>query len=78
MPKISMFDELPDGAFVRQTELVQRPQSPTVSALLPFSASTLWRKVAAGTFPRPYRLSSRITAWKVAEVRAWIASQPQS
>lgn len=66
------FDELPDSAFLRESQLVQDPKRPDCAALLPFSAATLWRKVAAGTFPRPVKLSTRVTAWRVAEVRKFL------
>ena len=65
---------LPDSAFIREAQLVQSPKRPDSPAPLPFSAPTLWRKVKAGTFPKPHRLSERVTAWKVGDVRAWIAS----
>jgi prophage regulatory protein len=39
---------------------------------LPFSGSTLWRRVKAGTFPAPVKVSSNITAWNVEKVRAWL------
>lgn len=68
----SIFDSLPDSAFIREAQLVQSPKRPDSPAPLPFSAPTLWRKVKAGTFPKPHRLSERVTAWKVGEVRAWI------
>jgi len=42
---------------------------------LPFSAPTLWRKVKAGTFPKPVKLSERVTGFQVGAVRAWMASQ---
>ncbi|MDI3384017.1 helix-turn-helix transcriptional regulator [Xenophilus aerolatus] len=58
------FDELPDSAFVRQAQLIP--------GLLPFSNATLWRMVKLGTFPKPFELGSNCTAWKVADVRAWI------
>ena len=67
----SMFDELPDSAFIRESQLVLDPKRPQYPAPLPFSAATLWRKVAAGTFPRPVKLSNRVTAWRVAEVRGF-------
>ena len=70
----SNFDALPDSAFIRESQLVQSPKRPKTPAPLPFSAPTLWRKVKAGTFPKPIKLSERITAWKVGDVRAWIAS----
>jgi prophage regulatory protein len=71
----SVFDALPDSAFVRESQLVQSPKRPEHPAPLPFSAPTLWRKVAAGTFPKPVKLSERVTCWKVSEVRAWMAAQ---
>lgn len=69
------FDNLPDSAFIRESQLVQSPKRPASPAPLPFSAPTLWRKVKAGTFPAPFKLADRVTAWKVGDVRAWIASQ---
>ena len=72
---IPSFDSLPDGAFIRESQLVQSPKRPDTPAPLPFSAPTLWRKVKAGTFPRPIKLSERITAWKVGDVREWIEAQ---
>lgn len=49
-----------------------------VAVFVPFSTSTIWRKVRAGKFPKPYILSERITAWKVEEVRAWIEAQKRA
>lgn len=71
----SVFDALPDSAFIREAQLVQSPKRPYTPAPLPFSAPTLWRKVAAGTFPKPIKLSQRVTAWNVGAVRQWIAQQ---
>lgn len=53
-------------AYMRQKELM---------TLIPFSPATLWRKVRAGTFVRPIKLSARITAWNRAEVHAWLQAQ---
>ena len=69
------FDLLPDSAFVRESQLVQSPKRPDKPNPLPFSAPTLWRKVKDGSFPKPYKLGVRITAWKVGDVRAWITAQ---
>lgn len=68
------FDSLPDSAFIRESQLVQSPKRPGIPAPLPFSAPTLWRKVKKGSFPKPIKLSERVTAWKVGDVRAWIAN----
>ena len=61
-------DALPASGFVRQSVLL--------SQLLPFSAATLWRKVRAGTFPAPVKLSERVTAWRIEDVRSWMACRP--
>jgi predicted DNA-binding transcriptional regulator AlpA len=71
----SVFDALPDSAYIRESQLVQSPKRPETPAPLPFSAPTLWRKVKAGTFPKPVKLSERVTAWNVGTVRAWMAAQ---
>ena len=39
---------------------------------LNFSASTIWRKVRDGSFPKPVKLSDAVTAWKTADIRAWM------
>lgn len=74
----SVFDTLPDSAFIRESQLVQSPKRPGIPAPLPFSAPTLWRKVKAGTFPKPVKLSQRVTAWNIGAVRAWMAAQTDS
>ena len=74
----SVFDALPDSAFIREAQLVQSPKRPDTPAPLPFSAPTLWRKVKTGTFCRPYKLSERVTAFNVSEVRAGMAAQVSS
>lgn len=64
--RILTFDELPDSAYLRQ---------PQVLKILPFSAATLWRKCKAGEFPKPVKLSVRVTAWRVQSVRDWLEVQ---
>ena len=59
--------ELPATGFIRQSQLIP--------AIVPFSSATLWRKVKAGTFPAPVKLSERVTAWPVESVRAWMNSR---
>ena len=71
----SVFDALPNSALIREAQLVQSPKRPDTPAPLPFSAPSLWRKVKAGTFPKPIKLSERVTCWKVSEVREWLAAQ---
>jgi predicted DNA-binding transcriptional regulator AlpA len=61
-----LLGRLPETGYIRQSQLIP--------FIVPFSGPTLWRKVKAGTFPNPVKLSSRVTAWKVEEVRAWLAN----
>jgi len=49
--------------FIRQKRLL---------GILGFSAPTLWRKVKAGTFPKPIKLGANMTAWRVEEVHQWM------
>ncbi|MDE1714523.1 AlpA family phage regulatory protein (plasmid) [Chromobacterium amazonense] len=65
---------LPQTGYVRLHLLVGEAKSGT-PGVLPFSASTLWRRVRAGTFPAPIKLSDRVTAWKAEDVREWLDSQ---
>lgn len=70
------FDSLPESAWVRESHLVRSSKSLHSSvAPLPFSAPTLWRMVKSGKFPKPTKLSARVTAWQVGQVRAWMAAQ---
>ena len=57
---------LPETGFVRQKLLLR---------FVPFSKSTLWRRVNAGGFPAPIRLSAGITAWRAEDIWRWIAEQ---
>lgn len=60
MHQLEDFNTLPDLAFVRQ---------PVVQKLFACSAATLWRRCKDGRIPAPRKLSDRITAWNVGELR---------
>ena len=47
---------------------------PQVLALVGFTKSTLYRKVKAGLFPAPIKLSANLVVWKQQAVMEWIAS----
>lgn len=55
---------LPETGYVRQSQLIP--------AVLPFSGTTLWRKVKEGSFPTPTKLSPRVTAWRAEDVREYL------
>lgn len=78
-PLQGVFDRLPDSAWLREAQLVRSPNSPASQvAPLPFSAPTLWRMVKEDRFPKPTKLSARITAWQAWQVRAWMQAQVSS
>lgn len=54
------FDFLPDSAHVRQ---------PVVEGIYGCSGTTVWRRVKDGSIPPPHKLSTRVTAWNVGELR---------
>jgi predicted DNA-binding transcriptional regulator AlpA len=60
------FDSLPDAANVRQ---------PVVEALFACSSATVWRRVKDGRLPAPRKLSDRVTAWNVGELRRALAPE---
>ncbi|MDE2135500.1 MAG: AlpA family phage regulatory protein [Alphaproteobacteria bacterium] len=62
----AQLSELPATGYIRQATLL---------TIIPFSSATLWRKVKAGTFIAPIKLSERCTAWRVEDVRAWMAAR---
>jgi predicted DNA-binding transcriptional regulator AlpA len=75
-PTTAVFDRLPDSAWLREAQLVRSAKNPdSAVAPLPFSAPTLWRMVKLGTFPKPTKLSARVTAWQAGQVRAWMQAQ---
>jgi predicted DNA-binding transcriptional regulator AlpA len=53
----------PLRGYIRQSRLLE---------FIPLSSATLWRFVNEGKFPRPIKLSERVTVWKVSEVKAWL------
>jgi predicted DNA-binding transcriptional regulator AlpA len=61
--------KLPKSQYIRQSQLIP--------FIVPFSSATLWRKVGTGEFPKPVKLSERITAWRVEDVEQWIQSKTQ-
>lgn len=55
--------------YIRQRELLE---------LIPLSSATLWRLCARGVFPRPVKLSERVTAWLWSDVEIYLQSRKES
>lgn len=57
---------------ISKSALLRLPQ---VLQLIPVSKSTWWAWVAANKAPAPVRLGERCTAWKSADIQAFIEAQ---
>jgi hypothetical protein len=56
--------------FYRQRELINK--------IVPFSATTLWRKVKSGEFPAPIKLCSTMNVWKASDIADWFKRQEEA
>jgi prophage regulatory protein len=64
-PTHTTFDALPDVALIQIRPLLNYK-------VVPYSATTIWRLCRDGKFPRPIKISSGITAWKVGDIREYL------
>ncbi|WML90857.1 AlpA family transcriptional regulator [Thiothrix lacustris] len=48
---------------------------PEVIQMTGISRTTVYEYIKRGTFPKSYRLATRLTAWKLSEITAWIDSR---
>ena len=62
---ITTFNDLPDMAMIQVRRLVNYK-------VLPYSATTIWRKCRNGEFPAPIKMSSGVTAWRVGDIRKYL------
>ena len=58
---------MPQAGYIRQALLIP--------GILPISPATLWRWVSIGKFPKPIKISSKVTAWRVEDVIQWLNSR---
>jgi prophage regulatory protein len=48
--------------------------SDTVLSVAGMSSSSMYRQIAAGTFPKPIKIGPRCARWKASEIKAWLRS----
>lgn len=72
-----VYGALPETGYVRLAHLHGNPKL-GIPGILPWSTATTWRKVKAGLFPAPVRLSERVTAWEAEAIRIWLHEQSKS
>jgi prophage regulatory protein len=59
---------------IRIAELASTKNKP---GKLPISPTTVWRWVREGRFPKPFKLSDRVTVWDADEVECFIQRQSE-
>ena len=59
------FDALPDLALIQLRPLI-------AYGVIPYSATTIWRRCRSGEFPKPIKVSPGITAWQVGSIRKYL------
>jgi len=68
-------NQLPETGFLRLPQIIGDPKAePPILPIIPVKKSCWWDGVKSGRFPKPVKLSSRVTAWRVEDIRALIAS----
>lgn len=68
-------NQLPETGFLRLRQIIGDARAnPPIPAIIPVKKSCWWDGVKTGRFPRPVKLSKRVTAWRVEDIRALIAS----
>lgn len=48
---------------------------PKVKERVPLSTSEIYRRIEAGTFPKPIPLGARAVGWLESDINAWIEQQ---
>ena len=66
--------QLPETGFLRLPQIIGNPKAdPPVPAIIPIKKSCWWQGVKTGRFPKPIKIGSRITVWRVEDIRDLIA-----
>lgn len=66
---------LPATGFLRVKQIVgDRSSTPPVPGLIPVCEASWWRGVKTGRYPKPVKLSPRVTVWRVEDIRELIAN----
>ena len=55
-----------------EQQILRRPEVERVCGL---SKPTIYRNIAAGTFPRPVKLGERSVGWRVQDIQDWVDSR---
>ena len=68
-PALRDFSQSPPEGFVRL---------PVVKALYACSSATVWRNCKTGVIPKPHKLSARVSAWNIGELKKALALEVEA
>ncbi|CCD04289.1 TPA: helix-turn-helix transcriptional regulator [Legionella pneumophila] len=64
---------LPESGYLRIKDILGDPNShPPIPAIIPIGKSTWWEGIKTGRFPKPLKFGSRISMWRVEDIRELI------
>jgi len=67
--------QLPETGFLRLPQILGDARAvPPIPALIPVKRTSWWAGVKTGRYPKPVKLGLRTTAWRVEDIRAFIAN----
>lgn len=65
--------ELPETGYLRLSQIVGNLKAtPPIPPIIPVGKSTWWAGVKSGRYPKPFKISPRVTVWKIEDIRALI------
>lgn len=66
-------NHLPETGFLRLPQIIGDPKAdPPIPPLIPIKKTCWWDGVRSGRFPKPIKLTARVTVWRVEAIRALI------
>lgn len=67
---------LPETGFLRLKQILGDPHAkPPIPPLIPVKKTCWWEGVQTNKFPRPIKLASRVTVWRVEDIYDFIKSE---
>ena len=67
-------NQLPETGFLRLSDIIGNSKSnPPQPPIIPVKKSCWWAGVKSGCFPKPVKLSARVTAWRIEDIRKLIS-----
>lgn len=72
-----MTNKLPETGFLRLPQILG-DKNHGIPPIIPVGKSCWWAGVKTGRFPKPVKLSERVTAWRVEDIRALIGASREA